>query len=65
MANKTDKEKALEIVVKQIKDLDKNKLVLDVLNCGGDLFHARANLFNIISNNDFELTKDYKLIKKS
>lgn len=64
MAKNTQNEKALKVVAQQIKSLDDNKLSLDVLNCNGDLFHARANLFNIISTHGYELTPDYKLKKK-
>ena len=59
----SDKEKALDTIAKQIKQLDGNKLSLDVLNCDGDLFHARANLFNIISSHGYSLDKNYKPVK--
>lgn len=63
----TQKEKALKVVAKLIKDIDTNTLLLDTLKDGflslgvGD---ARQLLFNIIKQNDLELTKDYKLVPK-
>ncbi len=63
----TDKERALNVIAKQIKDLDNNALVLDVLKDTPlplGIKEARGILFSILKANGFELTKDYKLIPK-
>lgn len=59
----TQKEKALKIIAKQIKELDNSTYVLDALNSNLEIGSARANLHNIITKHGFELNKDYKLIK--
>ena len=67
MKNLTEKEKALNIVAKLIKDLDSNAILLDRLKDGflslgtGD---ARLILFNILKQKSVELTKDYKIKPK-
>lgn len=61
MAAQTPKEKALNFIAKQIKEMDKNTLNLEVLKSNMELNSARANLFNIISKNGYELTRDYKV----
>ena len=57
----TAKEKALKVIAKQIHELDRNKLALDVLDSAGSLFAIRLKLYGIIAHNSFELTPDYKL----
>lgn len=60
----TQKEKALKIIAKQIKELDNNSYTLDVLSSNLEIGSARANLHNIITKNGYELTKEYKLALK-
>lgn len=62
MAN-TAKEKALKVIAKQIKDLDNSSFSLDVLDSKMELGSARANFFNIIRKNGYNLTKDHKIVK--
>lgn len=58
------KEKALKVLAKQIKELDRNSLELDILKSNFDIHAARDKFFAIISKNGYDLTQDYKLIKK-
>jgi len=60
----TQKEKALKIIVKQIKELDKVYFALDVLNSKMEINAARANFFNIITKSGYDLSHDYKLKPK-
>lgn len=65
MANLTAKEKALTVIAKQIKELDKNALLLDALNCPVTLANTRNELFFIIKVNNYYLEeKTYKLIEQ-
>lgn len=65
MANLTATEKALKIIVKQIKALDDNALTLDILSCPIALRNVRNHYFEILELNGYNaLTRDYKLIKK-
>lgn len=60
----TQKEKALKIIAKQIKELDKAYLTLDVLYSKIEINAVRANFFNILSKHGYEITADYKLKPK-
>ncbi len=63
----TQKEKALKVVVKLIKDIDTNVLLLDTLKDGFlslGVADARQLLFNILKQNNIELTPDYKIKEK-
>lgn len=64
MALSTNKEKALKVIVKQIKALDDNKLLLDVLDCNNYIFVSRVQLMNVIEEYGYSLSPKYKLIKK-
>ena len=59
----TQKEKALRIIVNQIKEFDKNALTLDVLDSREKIQQSRKILFDIIGENGYEITICYKLFK--
>lgn len=60
----SDKEKALKIVAKQIKQLDENLFALDALKCSVYLKQARENLFSMLNANGYKLDLNYKPIIK-
>ncbi len=65
MANLTEKEKALKIIAKQIKELDNNAIVLDVLNSLKDIVDIRHRLYDVLVKNGYSLESGtYKLIPK-
>jgi hypothetical protein len=61
----TQIEKALKILIRQIKELDENTLALDVLGGRTEILASRMILFDVIEKNGYELTTTYKLIKKA
>ena len=61
----TQTEKALKIIAKQIKELDKNAILLSEVDGNKDIFHARKNLYNLVTRNGYTLEiGTYKLLKK-
>ena len=59
----SDKEKALDLVAKQIRQLDKDALAVQILYCPEDMAQARQSLFDILNFHDYSLDKNYKPIK--
>lgn len=59
----SDKEKAIDAIAKQIKQMDKDTLLLQTLDCPISLKHARENLYSILEAHKYSLDKDYKPVK--
>ena len=59
----SDKEKALDAIAKQIKQMDKDALLVQSLQCPVYIQQARENLFGVLSAHEYSLDKNYKPIK--
>ena len=57
-------DKAILFIALQIKALDLNALMLEPLTAYNHVADARQSLYSIIEKNGYELTKDYKPVKK-
>lgn len=60
----TKETKALKLIAKQIKELDNNAILLEDIGVRPTALKARTELFNILTIKGYELTTDYKLVKK-
>lgn len=61
----TQKEKAMKLIAKQIKELDNNAILLQEVGVRPETQRARLELFDALTKNGYTLEMTtYKLIKK-
>jgi hypothetical protein len=56
--------KALKFIVKQIKAIDDNVFLLEETGMRSSTQKIRLELFDILTSKGYEITMDYKLVKK-
>lgn len=63
MANLTRKEKALHLIVKQMKEIDNNDILLQEVGMRFATQKIRLQLWDILTANGYALDQKYKLIQ--